>query len=270
MTNLRLSRVVFAAALLAAVSMGGGAVAGQGEPGGQPGATAAPAAYARIIFHKVPPGQEAAFERLMRDDVKPIYRAQLQARTAANWILYRVHLTGLADEYNYTSVSYHDTWAGAQEPGQVRDAAGIIRTIQGIAMPMRQALYSRVDFVRTAQPVPFKYAVLDFMKVKPGMIDEYLKVEREDWKPLHQVLTNDGNRTGWTLWDYAVPGGVGASHDFVTTMLFTDYAKIKEANDAEAFMKAHPNGNLQASVNRTRASRDVIRTEIWEVVDSLN
>jgi hypothetical protein len=106
--------------------------------------------------------------------------------------------------------------------------------------------------------------------VKEGMVDEYLKVEREDWKPLHQVLTKEGNRVGWALWDYMVPGGTGSPYDFVTTMLFNDYASIKAANDAEAYKRAHPNGDLGASVARTRKSRDVVRTEIWEVVDALN
>jgi hypothetical protein len=259
MTHTTICRVAFGVALLAALSVTGDLAAAQG-------AQATPAAYARLAYHKVAPGSDAMFARHMADVVKPFYRAQQQSKNASNWILYRVHLTGMSDEYNYVSVSYHDTWAGAQELGTSPGSRGT----QPLASLVRQALYSRVDFVRSAQPVPFKFAVLDFMKVKPGMIDDYLKVEREDWKPLHQVLTNEGNRTGWTLWDYAIPGGAGATHDFVTTMLFTDYAKIKEANDAEAFMKAHPNGNLQASVNRTRASRDVVRTEIWEVVDSLN
>jgi hypothetical protein len=90
-----------------------------------------------------------------------------------------------------------------------------------------------------------------------------LKVERDDWKPLHQVLTNDGNRVGWTLWDYGIPGGVGSTHDFMTTMLFTDYAKIREANDAEAFRKAHPEGRFgrvgreDAPLARRRADRDL-------------
>lgn len=222
-------------------------------------------AYARVMYHKVAPGREADFERAMRDELKPLYRAQ---RNVANWMLYRVHLTGTTDEYNYAAVSYHDAWAGAQEPGAWRDPA--LRKVEAVGPMVRQALYARIDFVARQPPAPFKYAVLDFMKVKPGMVDDYLKVEREDWKPLHQVLTNEGNRTGWTLWDYAIPGGTGSSHDFVTTMLFADYAKIKEANDAEAFRKAHPNGDLAASVTRTRASRDVIRSEIWEVVDFLN
>jgi hypothetical protein len=149
-------------------------------------------------------------------------------------------------------------------------AAGpVLQRTQAIGPIVRQALYYRVDFVVRERPLPFKYAVMDFMKVKEGMIDEYLKVERDDWKPLHQVLTNEGNRVGWALWDYGIPGGVGSPHDFMTAMLFTDYAKIREANDAEAFRKAHPEGDLAASVARTRRSRDVVRTEIWEVVDWL-
>jgi hypothetical protein len=236
-------------------------------------------AYARISFHRVPPGSEAEFERFMRDAWRPIIESERQGRRLSNWILYRVHLTGAADEYNYVSVSYHDTWAtsdmGASWSAMVseRNPAGaraaIARTNE-LGPIVRQAFYGRVDFVAHQPPRAFRFAVMDFMKVRDGMIDQYLKVEREDWKPLHQVLTNDGNRVGWVLWDYMIPGGTGSPHDFMTAMLFTDYDQIKAADDAGAYRRAHPNGDLNASVARTRASRDVVRTEIWEVVDTLN
>jgi len=248
-------------------------------PSNSASAQMSPAAFARVAYHRVAPGSEAEFERFMRETWRPIFQTQRQAGRVANWILYRVHLTGANDEYNYASVSYHDTWAKTEAAASwsavVREsnptsANVMIDRTRELGPIVRQALYGRVDSVAGPTPQPFKYAVLDFMKVKDGMADEYLKVEREDWKPLHQVLTNDGNRVGWVLWDYMVPGGTGSPHDFVTTMLFNDYASIKAANDAEAYKRAHPNGDLAASVARTRKSRDVVRTEIWEVVDALN
>ena len=237
------------------------------------------AAFARVMYHRVAPGSEAEFERFMRDAWRPIFQVQRQAGRASNWILYRVHLTGANDEYNYTSVSYHDTWAKTETTASwsaiVRESNPVSATVmiertRELGVIVRQALFGRLDFVAHQAPQPFKYAVVDFMKVKDGMLDEYMKVEREDWKPLHHVLTKEGNRVGWVLWDYLVPGGTGSPYDFVTTMLFSDYASIKAANDAEAYKRAHPNGDLAASVARTRRSRDVVRTEIWEVVDSLN
>lgn len=237
------------------------------------------AAFARVTYHRVAPGSEAEFERFMREAWRPIFQTQRQAGRAANWILYRVHLTGSNDEYNYASVSYHDTWAKTEAAASwsaiVRDSNPItakvmITRTRELGPIVRQALYGRIDYVARPTPQPFRYAVLDFMKVKDGMVDDYLKVERDDWKPLHQVLTKEGNRVGWVLWDYMIPGGTGSPYDYVTTMLFADYASIKSANDAEAYKKAHPNGDLAASVARTRKSRDVVRTEIWEVVEALN
>jgi hypothetical protein len=214
-------------------------------------------------IHQVAPGTEAAFETFMRATWRPLYDGQRQKGQVVNWMLFRVHLAAANDEYNYVSVSYHDAWAKTE-------AAAIVAETARLGPVVRQAIYSRVDFVTGKTPEAFKYAVMDFMKVKDGMIDLYLKVEREDWKALHQVLTNDGNRVGWVLWDYMIPGGTGSPHDFMTAMLFTDYAKIKAADDAAAYKRAHPAGSLQTSVADTRRARDVVRTEIWEVVDSLD
>jgi hypothetical protein len=239
----------------------------------------AQAAFARITYHRVVPGSEAEFEEFMKTSWRPIFQTLWKAGRASNWILYRVHMTGSGDEYNYASVTYHDTWAQTESEAswsafaRHSTPAGGTLTIartRELGPVVRQALYSRVDFVTRSSPRPFRYAVLDFMKVKDGMIDAYLEVEREDWKPLHFLLTQEGNRVGWALWDFVVPGGTGSNHDFVTTMLFDDYASIKAANDAEAYKRAHPNGDLAASVARTRRARDVVRTEIWEVVDALN
>jgi hypothetical protein len=264
-TRRRLIVGIIAFAVLSSASTGASAQTTQG-------------AYARLAYHKVPPGRAPEFERVMRDVLRPAFQRQRENGQLVNWMLYRVHLTAGADEYNYVSISYHDTWARTESAGWTDmfrgmappAAANAIARLQELGPIVRQALYGRVDAVGRAKPEPFKFAVMDFMKIKEGMIDEYLKVEREDWKPLHQVLTNDGNRVGWVLWDYLIPGGTGSTHDFMTAMLFTDYAKIKAANDAEAFVKAHPGKDLQASVARTRKSRDVVRTEIWEVVESLD
>ena len=224
--------------------------------------------YARLVYHKVAPGAAHEFETFVRDAWKPIHTAARQAGRLTNWMLFRVHLTGASDEYTHVSASYYDSWGATAPDPAIADDALRERT-RALGLIVREALYYRVDFVVRERPLPFKYAVMDFMKVKDGMIDEYLKVEREDWKRLHQVLTDEGNRVGWSLWDYGIPGGVGSAHDFMTAMLFTDYAKIKEANDAEAFRRAHPTGDLAESIARTRRSRDVVRTEIWEAVDWL-
>jgi hypothetical protein len=237
------------------------------------------ATYARAMYHRVAAGMGPEFERFMRDEWKPIYAAERQNGRLVNWMLYRLHLGGDDDEFNYVAVRYDDSWAKTEASASWADvvrraapqrAPAIVTRTRALGPIVRQALYQRLDVVTRSAPVPFRYAVMDFMKVRPGMIDEYLEVEREDWKPLHQVLTDEGNRVGWALWDYLVPGGTGSDHDFMTAMLFTDYASIKAANDGQAYLKAHPGKNLQASVARTRASRDVVRTEIWEVVDSLH
>lgn len=258
------------------VALGVGAIAAAALAAG---AQSVQGAYARLSYHRVAPGSEAAFERFMRDAWRPLFDTQRRNGRLTNWMLFRVHLTGADDEYNYVSATYHDTWAKSEAAANwsaaVRDgnpisAQPMIARTKELGPIVRQALYGRVDYVQRQPPQPFKFAVMDFMKVREGMLDEYLKVEREDWKPLHQVLTNDGNRVGWALWDYMIPGGTGSPHDFMTAMLFTDYARIKAANDGEAYLRAHPGKDLAASVARTRKSRDVVRTEIWEVVDALN
>lgn len=50
-------------------------------------------------------------------------------------------------------------------------------------------------------------ALIDYMKVPEGGDAEYLKVEQEIWKSMHQEWVNQGKMTGWYLWSIPYPGG---------------------------------------------------------------
>jgi hypothetical protein len=91
----------FVLALLACVTFGTAMASAQTPQG----------PYARVSYHKVAAGAEAEFETFMRDTWKRVYDGRRQEGQIVNWILFRVHLAGANDEYNYVSVSYHDSWA---------------------------------------------------------------------------------------------------------------------------------------------------------------
>ena len=44
-----------------------------------------------------------------------------------------------------------------------------------------------------------------YMKVKPGEVDKYLKLEKE-WKKIHQARMEKGYITGWQLWQKMYAG----------------------------------------------------------------
>jgi hypothetical protein len=108
------------------------------------------------------------------------------------------------------------------------------------------------------------------MKAKPGQAAAYVKMEREDWIPYHQTTVNDGQCSGWALWQMILPGGSASPYDYVTSSRYTTYAQIGAIDFAKTFKKASPSKNLNEIFQRAEQTRDLVKTELWEVVTMLD
>jgi hypothetical protein len=235
--------------------------------------------FCRVVLQKVGQGKEAEFEKLLRDIMKPIHQLRKQSGKITGWYFYKVHFTGMNDDYNYVSVFYHNSWEKTEandkwaellkqsspktDPEIFKAKLNALRQIVG------ESLYIRSAMAAPQGPVAAKFVRLDFMKVKPGMYDAYMKVEREDWKPVHKALADAGAAGGWRLWERLFPAGTTSSHDFATSTIYTSYKQMAEINFFEAFKKVYPENDIQQYMERTEKSRDLVRTELWELIDMI-
>ena len=53
---------------------------------------------------------------------------------------------------------------------------------------------------------PTLYFAVDYMKVPPGGGGEYVAMEREVWKQIHEERHRRGLIVGWTLYDVSLSG----------------------------------------------------------------
>ena len=241
--------------------------------------TAAPTVFALTTLQQV--SNSAEFEKLMKENWKPLHQLRKQNGKITNWALYRVHMTGASDEYNYVSVMYFDSFVKTEANDNYlelmkaanpkADAADIISKTSNVRTIMRQAIYSRVDGTTPkAGAAPAKYIEIDFMKVTSGMGAEYVRVEKEDWKPVHQALVDGGQRVGWTLWSLAMPAGTSNNHDYVTSNIFSGYDQFSNQDYEGAFKKAHPGKDANSMMEKTGKARNMVKSELWELVMTLN
>ena len=235
--------------------------------------------FARVFMLKVPAGKQAEFETFMKDKMKPVQELRREKGKIILWILFKVHLAGETDEYNYADVSYYPSWANTEAnlslPALVReahegaDAAQFIAKLHEVCSITKKHMLYRTEAVEPNPPVPSKYVRLDYMKIKPGKTAEYLRVERDDWMPFHQSLVNEGKSSGWGLWQLVFPGGTDASYDYVTSNRYSTYDQILGTDYAGTFKKVSPGKNVNDIFMRATNSRDLVRSEVWEVVDML-
>lgn len=65
------------------------------------------------------------------------------------------------------------------------------------------------------------------MDVEPDHAGDYLSVERELWKSLHQARADDGRILGWQLYVVRYPAGTGHAYQYVTVTLYDNLDDVE-------------------------------------------
>lgn len=131
-------------------------------------------------------------------------------------------------------------------------------------MKIVKCLLSSVLFFICLLPVSSQniVAIVSYMKVPTGGVGNYLEVEQDYWKPMHQEWANEGNLLAWYLFRVPYPGGTEAPYHFVTVHLYPnmEQAGSTMGNMSTVFAKVHPGKDMNDVMERTLASRDLTRT----------
>ena len=106
------------------------------------------------------------------------------------------------------------------------------------------------------------------MKVDPLKNDDYLKLEHDIWKPIHQERIKQGRMRSWTLYEVRYPSGSQRECDYRTVNTYSSLADT-ERPIADVAAKVHPGMPIAELVRRTVAGRDFARGELWYVVDEI-
>jgi len=235
--------------------------------------------FARLTLIKVEEGKQQEFETFVRETIKPLQALSRQKGKIVLWIMFKVHFTGQADEYNYVGVSYYPSWANTnreslaglyRELNPNSDLAAFQQKQRDLRTFVHEHLLYQLETLEPSTSALSRYVRLDYMKVKPGKTEDYLNAEREDWMPLHKVLINDGQSSGWGLWQVIFPGGTSFPYDYVTSNRYTTYEQVLMGDYEQAFRKASPDKNMNEIFERTTQSRDLVKSELWEVIEILD
>lgn len=116
------------------------------------------------------------------------------------------------------------------------------------------------------QPAVPPVVSVDYMKVAPERVGEYLRLEREVWMPFHREMIRRGQKRSWTLYGVQFPSGTGNEYGFVTVNVYNSLSALEDPGDAvvrDMFAKALPRMSLDSLGPRTIAARQLVRNEVW-------
>lgn len=107
---------------------------------------------------------------------------------------------------------------------------------------------------------------VSFMKVELGKSEEYLALERDLWKPVHQERVRSGHMKSWTLYQVDYPYGSEAPFNYVTLNTFNSVQDL-DRDVLPLFGKVHPKIKISDVFSRTMGARRLVRGELWRRID---
>ncbi|HWA35443.1 MAG TPA: hypothetical protein VG737_14985 [Cyclobacteriaceae bacterium] len=127
---------------------------------------------------------------------------------------------------------------------------------------MKKSMLLLAAFVCALQ-VQAQFAVVNYMKVKPGSGDAFLANERV-WKKLHQQRVNEGKMIAWEVF-YVHGQGTESPYNYVTVDVYENMQAAFTDLTTDELKKAF--GEKYADVlSKTSANRDLVYSDMFNRV----
>ncbi|HEX9781904.1 MAG TPA: hypothetical protein VGA56_04120 [Opitutaceae bacterium] len=94
-----------------------------------------------------------------------------------------------------------------------------------------------------------------------------LDLEQKVWKPVHEWRLKAGMASSWGLYSLVFPGGDSNEYYYATINDYQNFSDMENPYPAEVFTKALPNMPLSELGSKTTGTRDLVRSEVWELID---
>ncbi len=230
---------------------------------------------------KSTPGKTDEYVKAEREVWKRIHQERVKQGLITGWNFYAVRSpSGSSAPYDYVTVTLVNGWDKLENPWGNMLAAGAekLLTKEQLAVAngtgklrdlTNSTLFYGADFV-AADPkatTPAKYQVINYMKVKEGMWDEYMNMETQLIKPIHVEMMKTGGRSAWGLYGRAF-GGTNHPYDFVTADFYNKWSDMNAPGDySKTLEKVNPKMSMSYLEKRITETRNLVNSEVWELID---
>jgi len=116
-----------------------------------------------------------------------------------------------------------------------------------------------------AQEGPTVYFIVDYMKVKPGMEQDYVNLEKA-WKKIHAATVQSGQSDGWYLEQVVSPYGTQTEYNYCTIRRYIGKTKFAKSMDNSIFpsdWKSRLTPEEVELVGRTTEIREMVKQEVF-------
>jgi hypothetical protein len=234
--------------------------------------------YMHIDYIQVSSDNESSFRDMIRSSAKPIMNARKQNGKVHSWYLYRVAYPGMPNSsHNYIVITISDALSGFEDvdeqiAGQLssRDRERMFQNYRRFMKPTHTEVWRiQNSVVGSDASKPSRYMVMNYMNVGLGYEYEYQMMEDEVARPLHEQRMDNGQMVAWELNSLIIPGGTSYGHNFSTIDFYDKLEHMEFGFTEELIRQTHPDTNINEFFQNIYRTRDLVRSEVWELVESL-
>jgi hypothetical protein len=240
-----------------------------------------PPNYYFVDYMKATPGHAGDYVRLEKTVWKELHKARIKkGGSETAWYFLEVRMpSGASTEYDYVTITAVSGWGGIDSlynswggvfGGLTKEQAKHVDSTEMFRTLVRTEIYTDVDAVFKNPPgtvPPPKYWLFNYMDVPDGKWDDYVKMEKELVKPVHQEQIKNGHRAGWGVYSLAFPYGAEVKYEAVAVDYYEKWSDIVADDVGAMWKKIHP-GKKAEDVDKTiNAARTLGRSEVWVLLD---
>lgn len=109
------------------------------------------------------------------------------------------------------------------------------------------------------------FVVISYMKSKSA---DYVSVEKDMWTPVHNEMIKQGKKVWWGFYQMMSPSGTSEDHNFITIEVYNSPSQYQTAYNGliELATKAHGGKLPEGFAEKTGSSRDMVRSEMFEII----
>lgn len=235
--------------------------------------------YYLVNYYKADRGKTDEYINLIKNYASKIWKEKVKSGDIMNYSLYSVVTSSDDGGYNLISLqsahSINDFSKTSTSEFMKKAFPGVdSATLSSIAnmygalrVPVKSEIYKFMDAVYNANQNSPSFVEVNFMKTLSGKENEYVRQEKEIYKPIHQEFINNGKRSGWFLSQLVVPLAEGSKYNYVTSNFFNDWDKsysITVDEYGKIYNKLFPKTTFPES------ARTMVKTEVWKLEVSAN
>jgi hypothetical protein len=228
-----------------------------------------------VDYMKVPEDGGAAYVAIEKQ-WKALHQNRVESGKILGWEFWYVWNSGSSSPYNFATVTIYENFnktANQLTEEELRKAWGD-KTDDFLKQTTasRSLIYSEMYQLQTGidATVPDKYLVVN--SIQTGNVNDYIKMENVGYKPLHEESKKLGTRNSWGIWtrwpnkDNSLQAVAVDGFTRFEDISSVDYGALLDK--VLAGKKSGEIMDMMDQIQRTDEIRTIVKSEIWEYVDS--